>query len=51
MQEIGLIKSSAENTYLSKGLFCQFFPRTQNASFPIASLTFQGVLKVSNYRG
>lgn len=52
MQEIGLVKSSPQNTYLSKGLFCQFFPQTQNVSFLIASLTsFQGVLKVSNYRG
>ena len=26
MQEIGLIKSSPENIYLSEGLFCKFFP-------------------------
>ena len=52
MQENVLVKSSLENTYLSTGLFCQFVPQIQNASFLIASLTsFQGVLKVSNYRG
>ena len=42
MQEIGFIKSS-ENIWLSEKLFWQFFL--------ISTLSFQGVLKVSNYSG
>lgn len=34
MQEIGLVKSSPGNTYLSKGLFCQFLPPDRECLIP-----------------
>ena len=34
MQEIELVKSSPENTYLCKVLFCQFFPLDRGCLIP-----------------